>query len=320
MYKINLIDILGGGGVYEIKVSASVLGKTLGIKRRVSKWSKEQKRSLLTQWLRGERKHPLVPPKAGLPEVEHVYEDQTALMKSRIVWRRTGRIGVNGPHLKEASTRIVAPRHRDVVQVPVNITGPILATDPMSWERQDWKGGEVKRVREMRHPYKKKGKTVVVEDDDEKPSSSQPGMRGRRASKGGGDDEGRASSRGKGKRRKSKDEGKKKEGEDEGRDGADNDEKKPKKRGRSRGDKKDRPKSRGGSGSRPGSRSKSRDGRPNSRSKSREERRKKRESKNPDYFQNQYEEDADEAAEAKREAEIKAKADAAADAESKKER
>ena len=318
MYKINLVDILGGGGVYEIKVSASVLGKQLGIKRRVSKWSKEQKRTLLTQWLRGTKKHRLVPPKGGRPEVEHVYDEPTALMKSRVVWRHTGRIGVNGPHLKEADMRVRAPRHRNVVQVPTNVTGPLLATDPMMWERRDWKGGEVRRVRELRHPYKKVGKTVVL--DDETPQSSRPGTTSRPGTRDSakGKDDGQALSSS-GGRRKSKDGGKKggdkkkKEEEEEEKSG---DEKGRKSRGRSRGNKKGRPKS----GGRSGSRSKSKGGRPNSRSKSREERRKKRESKSQDFFQNQYEEDADELAQAKREAEMRAKADFAAEVELKKER
>ncbi|GMH55051.1 hypothetical protein TL16_g01806 [Triparma laevis f. inornata] len=294
VYKIKLFDILGAGGCYEIKLSSSVVAKQLGIKRKATKWTREQKRDLLTKWLRATRENDLLPPKGGRPEVEHVYEEVSASMKSRVVWNQVGRIGVNGTHLKMTPARF-PKRRKDFVQVPMNVTGPLLATDPMSWEKHEFKGGEVVRVRDMRHPYKKKGKTVVLDDKPEQPLLGRPDTRELKTPPMTAEEGGKAA-------RKTKS-GKKEKGEEK------KEEKKSRESRKSRGKNKDRPKSK--EGSRPGSRSKSREGRPNSRSKSREKRREARKTKDPSFL-NKYEEDPEEVAAAKREAENVAKVEAAA--------
>jgi hypothetical protein len=84
MFKIKLIDPVGGG-VYELKISASSIGKEAGVKKKPVKWSAEQKRDIMIGYLRGKTTAVQIPPRAGRPELEEVVNDKGDQMMTRWV-------------------------------------------------------------------------------------------------------------------------------------------------------------------------------------------------------------------------------------------
>jgi len=73
MLKVRLFNTKGG--MYELKISASSVGKESGVKKKPIKWSPEQKRDIVLSFLRGKTDMKQLPPRCGLPELEEVPHD-----------------------------------------------------------------------------------------------------------------------------------------------------------------------------------------------------------------------------------------------------
>ena len=153
MYLVRVHNIFAGEH-YELKISASVLGKLLGIKRKAARWKPEQKSSAIRGWLSCQSPSRLVPPQAGRPELLEVKDTLTGSHKTRLDWVVGGRFGLQGTHIKRNKLRFRA-RHRDFEQPPCSFALPIVHTDPMGWN-SGREGGEIIRLRDLRQPYKRK--------------------------------------------------------------------------------------------------------------------------------------------------------------------
>ncbi|GMH72176.1 hypothetical protein TrRE_jg12681 [Triparma retinervis] len=149
MYLTRIHDIFHGQ-VYELKISASVLGKLLKVKRKSIRWKPEQKKAAIINWLVGYSKAPLAEAIAGRPELVQVSDPLTGEKRTRLDWTAGQRFGVMGKYIPRNSLRY-RKRVKTFVQPKMNCAVGLEELYAMAKEEE----------KEM--TLKKKEETAVVD-------------------------------------------------------------------------------------------------------------------------------------------------------------
>ena len=150
MFKIKITDVYGHG-TYELKISASALGKMIGLTKGPEKWTSVQKRLIAMNFCKTDGQHSIVAAKAGRLSLETVVEE--SVPKSVMAWHFAGRKGPVGSYVKRRPWRDPVIR-KDFVQVKMAVAGNLNMADPMEWELDN----VVAKFWDLRHPYKPKKK------------------------------------------------------------------------------------------------------------------------------------------------------------------